>query len=195
MLKYALNPKFGPNLTKIEAVRSLPFLAWVSPNFADRQHLADWNRLWPQTISILVQSGPNFRFRAYLYTGFSRSHATSIFQEVKWPNDYTCPGHIHWGLVCFAVMFVFNGRSRPRGHWWWIKSQSGTWKFNFHYEDLILSRWFNAYLGIESPNWIKGRPPPGPGVTDYNPGQSREASQPFIKFVSKLIGLPDQFCF
>ena len=23
--------------------------------------------------------------------------------------DYTCPGHIHWGLVYFAVMLAFKG--------------------------------------------------------------------------------------
>ena len=27
--------------------------------------------------------------------------------------DHTCPGHIHWGLVYFAVMLAFNGRSWP----------------------------------------------------------------------------------
>ena len=77
---------------------------------------------------------------------------------IKGRYDYTCPGHIHWGLVYFAVMLAFNGRSWPRGHWWWIKSQSGTWKFSFHHEDMILLRGFNANLGIESPNWIKGQP-------------------------------------
>ena len=36
------------------------------------------------------------------------------------------------------------------------------------------------------PNWIKGRPPPGPGVTDYNPGQSWEACKPLIQFGTKI---------
>ena len=76
--------------------------------------------------------------------------------------DYTCPGHIHWGLVYFAVMLAFNGRSWPRGHWWWIKSQSGTWKFSFCHEDVISLRGFDANLGIESPNWIKGPAPTRP---------------------------------
>ena len=109
--------------------------------------------------------------------------------------DYTCPGHIHWGLVYFAVTLAFNCRIWPKGNWWCIKSQSGTWKFSFRHEDVILLRGLNANLGIEYPNWIKGWPTSGPGVTDYNPGQSWEASKPLIQFVSKLIGLPDQFCF
>ena len=50
----------------------------------------------------------------------------------------------------------------------------------FVIKDVILLTGFHANLGIETPNGIKGWPPPGLGVTDYNPDQSWEVRKPLI---------------
>ena len=103
----SLNLKFQKNWTKIEAVRSLPCLAWEPPNLADWLCLADGNRFLPQTTSILVQFFWNFRFRTYKWWQFFRLHATMIFRVVKWPNVHS---YINWTAVVIAI----DGRNKKQ---------------------------------------------------------------------------------